>query len=116
MADLLAIISSARREPIEPAAIEPFAAAYAALRGEPAHREDVGDEHCRVAVLSHLSIPVVGVEREGGQWAAWAGPRAHGSALGPLAGLGGQFALVRREADGEVVVATDALGLKPFFV
>jgi Asparagine synthase len=116
MADLLAIISPGRRERIEPAAGEAFLAAYAALRGAPAHREDVGDDHCRVTVLSHLSIPVVGVERQNERWAAWAGPRAKGSALDPLAALGGQFALVRREADGEIVVATDALGLKPFFL
>lgn len=116
MADLLAIISPGRRERIEPAAIEGFVTAYAAMRGEPSHREDVGDEHCRVAVLSHLSIPVVGVEQAGERWAAWAGPRAHGSALDPLASLGGQFALVRREPAGDIVVATDSLGLKPFFV
>jgi asparagine synthase (glutamine-hydrolysing) len=116
MADLLAIISPDPREVVEQAAMDDFVGAYAALRGEAAHREDVGEGSCRVAVLSHLSIPVVGVERDGERWAAWAGPRAAGSALGSLAGLGGQFALVRREGDGEVLVASDPLGLKPFFV
>jgi hypothetical protein len=69
-----------------------------------------------VTVLGHLDRPVAGIERDGGRWAAWAGPRAPGSALVSPVEIAGQFALVRGGDDDEVVVATDRLGLKPLYV
>jgi asparagine synthetase B (glutamine-hydrolysing) len=115
MADLLAIISPARREPVDEAAMDDFVRAYAGLRGAPAHRADADCGWARVAVLDHLTVPSAGVERDGEAWTAWAGPLAPGDVGGPLAALGGQFALVRSERVGDLVAATDALGLKPFF-
>jgi asparagine synthetase B (glutamine-hydrolysing) len=116
MADLLAIISSGRHEPPGATDIEGLLGDYRRLRGEPTQRQDIAVGRCVATVVGHLTTPVAGVEREGGRWAAWAGPRAPGPALASPSEIGGQFALVRDAGDGEVVVATDRLGLKPLFV
>jgi asparagine synthase (glutamine-hydrolysing) len=116
MADLLAIISPGRREPPVAADVESLLGDYRRLRGEPTRREDIVVGRCAATVVSHLRTPAVGVERDEERWAAWAGPRAPGSALAPLEEIDGQFSLVRGTDDSEVVVATDRLGLKPLFV
>ncbi len=117
MAELLAIISHDPRAIVEPEAIDRLAADHEALRGPQPRRLDAGEGRVRVRVLGRPT-PTWGVEPDGTGWTAWAGSlqRRPATMTGALADLDGQFGLVRADAEGAVVVATDALGMKPLFV
>jgi len=119
MSDLLAIISHDRSRPVGVEAIEGLASSYEALRGPSAVRETAAADWAAVSVVDRPQPAMVGVERQGQGWTAWAGPLVDPmtTAAAPLERLDGQFALVRLEADGATLrVATDPLGMKPLFV
>jgi hypothetical protein len=117
LAELLAIISHDPRAAVAAEALVRLAADHEALRGpQPRHR-DAGEGRVRVRVLGRPTV-TWGVEEGPEGWTAWAGslqPRRAAMA-GDLAGLDGQFGLIRADRAGAVEIATDALGMKPLYV
>lgn len=119
MSDLLAIISHDRARPLGADAIAGLSSSYEALRGPSAVRETVATDWAAISVVDRPQPAMVGIERHGEGWTAWAGPLTDpaATAAAPLERLDGQFALARLEADGTTLrVATDPLGMKPLFV
>ncbi len=117
MADLLAIIAEDPREPVEPAEMERLLADYESLREKPDRKLVAASARARACVLGR-ETPTSGIETLGGETTAWAGSRSASppAMAGPLEDLDGQFALLRICGDGNVLLATDPLGLKPLFV
>ncbi|HEV7562054.1 MAG TPA: hypothetical protein VGO24_01000 [Solirubrobacterales bacterium] len=117
MADLLAIISRDRSQPVS---VDELAADHESLRGASTASETAtATEWAAVRVVDRPQPAAVGIARAGDGWTAWAGPLADRAQAGhaPLAALEGQFALVRLEGDGETLrVASDPFGIKPFYM
>ena len=115
MADLLAIISRDRSQPVS---VDELAADHESLRGAATMSETASAGWAAVRVVDRPQPAAVGVARGGAGWTAWAGPLADPADAEhtPLAELDGQFALVRLEEDGETLrVASDPFGIKPFY-
>jgi hypothetical protein len=116
MADLLAVVSHDAERPVATGEMEALVAARVRLRGEPRTRHDKGTGPVRATVLGDHPEAQLGIVGDDADWVAWAGPIA--PEPHPRTALGesrGQFATVRRH-DGETVIATDPLGMKPAFV
>ncbi len=116
MADLLAIISHERGGQVGAEALESLLADHGSLRGATPTRLDAEAGGVRACAIGR-ETPNLGIEREGEAWTLWVGSRrASGESMAaPLGDLDGQFALIRRNADGSVEAAADPLGMKPFF-
>lgn len=114
MPDLLAIISRDRSRTVT---VDELTATHESLRGAATSSDGAECGWAAVRVLDRPQPAMVGVEREGDGWTAWAGPLADpGAASAPLERLDGQFALLRLEPDRETLrLATDPLGLKSLF-
>jgi hypothetical protein len=118
LADLLAIISHDRADPVAESSLDRLIASYEAARGSAPDRETVAADGVRACALRRTPSASGGVERGSDGWTAWAGSIVpQPSAMtAPLRGLDGQFALVRSQEGGRtVVLASDPLGMKPLF-
>lgn len=119
MADLLAIVSQHRAAPVPASDLKRLVDDYASLRGPVTTQETIATEWAAVTVVDRPVPASVGIERHDGGWAAWAGSLLGQppGPTGPLELLDGQFALARFEAGSETLeLATDPLGMKPFYV
>jgi hypothetical protein len=118
MADLLAIISHDRAQPVAADVLEAFGASYESLRGGGGHAQTVGTDWAKVKLIDPAAPPDIGIERAGEGWTAWAGALVDPAGAGtrPLEALDGQFAMVRLEENGTTLrVIADPLGMKPVF-
>ena len=117
MADLLAIISHDRGAPVPARALEELSATYESLRGAFGRQESAASGWARVQVIDHATPAMIGIERDGEGFSAWAGPMIAKAQSGAgIESLDGQFALVRLDRDGTTIwVVSDPLGMKPLF-